>query len=275
MATAIDIIMKALSYIGTKESPKNSNNVIFNTHYYGKSVSGSAYPWCAAFCWDIFRMCGASKLFYGGKKTAYCPTIENYYKSIGRYYANTKGKAGDLCLMDFGKGRASHIGIVESKNADGSYNVIEGNTSTSNNANGGCVMRRVRHTNVIRGFARPDYESSSKTDINTSITTKSSTKYTKKQFIKDIQSSIGVVSDGIVGSKTLSALITVSKSKNNKHKVVKHLQKYLNTIGYNCGTADGIFGNNTHNAIILFQTKNRLSTDGIVGKNTWRKLFNI
>lgn len=274
MATAIDILNIATKEIGTKESPANSNRVKYNTWYYGKEVSGSAYPWCCAFvCW-VFNKAGASKLFYGGKKTAYCPTVENYYKSIGRYYSNTKGKTGDLCLMDFGKGRASHIGIVESKNADGSYNVIEGNTSASNNSNGGICQRRVRRTNVIRGFARPDYESSSKTTVSTSTTTSSNT-YTKTQFIKDVQSAIGTTPDGIVGSKTLGSLITVSKSKNNKHKVVKPLQKYLNALGFNCGTADGVFGNNTHKAIISFQTKYKLSADGIVGKNTWKKLFDI
>lgn len=158
MATVIEILKIAVKEIGTKESPANSNNVKYNTWYYGKTVNGSAYPWCAAFlCW-LFNEIGANKLFCGGKKTAYCPTIENYYKSIGKYYSKTEGKAGDLCLMDFGKGRASHIGIVESKNADGSYVVIEGNTSTISNDNGGSVMRRTRKQNVIRGFARPNYD---------------------------------------------------------------------------------------------------------------------
>ena len=46
MATARKIIEKAKSYIGTKENPANSNNVIFNTDYYGHPVNGSAYPWC-------------------------------------------------------------------------------------------------------------------------------------------------------------------------------------------------------------------------------------
>ena len=54
MATAKQIIDKALSYLGTYDG--GNNNVIFNTHYYGKAVSGSAYPWCCAFVWDIFRM---------------------------------------------------------------------------------------------------------------------------------------------------------------------------------------------------------------------------
>ena len=39
MATANDIISMAIKYIGTKESPPNSNNVVFNTDYYGKNVA--------------------------------------------------------------------------------------------------------------------------------------------------------------------------------------------------------------------------------------------
>lgn len=37
--------------------------------------------------------------------------------------------------------------------------------------------------------------------------------------------------------------------------------------------ADGIFGNNTHNAVIAFQKKNGLSPDGVVGPATWDKLL--
>ncbi len=55
MAKASTILKKAKSYIGTKEKPANSNNVKFNTDYYGHSVKGSSYPWCCAFVWDIFR----------------------------------------------------------------------------------------------------------------------------------------------------------------------------------------------------------------------------
>ena len=40
MANVNDIISMAIKYIGTKESPPNSNNVVFNTDYYGKNVDG-------------------------------------------------------------------------------------------------------------------------------------------------------------------------------------------------------------------------------------------
>lgn len=154
--TAKKIIAMAASQIGIKEQPANSNKVKYNTEYYGKEVSGSAYPWCCAFVWWVFKTCGASELFYGGKKTAYCPTVENFYKQQGKWY--TSGKIGDLVLFDFsGKGIAGHIGIVEKVNSDGSYTTIEGNTGSGNDANGGCVMRRTRYKSTIRGFARPDY----------------------------------------------------------------------------------------------------------------------
>lgn len=46
------ILKLAASQIGVKENPLGSNNVKYNTWYYGKSVSGSAYPWCQVFvCW--------------------------------------------------------------------------------------------------------------------------------------------------------------------------------------------------------------------------------
>lgn len=67
-----------------------------------------------------------------------------------RYYQ--EGKPGDLCCMDFGKGRASHIGIVKENLGNGKYKIIEGNTSLTSNDNGGKVMIRTRKMNVIRGF---------------------------------------------------------------------------------------------------------------------------
>ena len=40
--------------IGTKECPPNSNNVKYNTWFYGHRVQGANYPWCAAFICYIF-----------------------------------------------------------------------------------------------------------------------------------------------------------------------------------------------------------------------------
>ena len=72
----------AFSYVGTKEEPPNSNNVCFNTRYYGREVSGSNYPWCMAFLWSLFDEAGLSKEF--GKKTASCTTFRDSNKLLPR-----------------------------------------------------------------------------------------------------------------------------------------------------------------------------------------------
>lgn len=53
------------------------------------------------------------------------------------------------------------------------------------------------------------------------------------------------------------------------------LQKMLIATGYSCGSyqADGIFGKATDKAVRAFQKSRNISVDGIVGKNTWYKLF--
>ena len=91
MSTLDNVLNYAISQLGTKENPSGSNKVKYNTWYYGKEVSGSAYPWCAVFICYVFNKCGVSSLFCGGKKVAYCPSIENFYKSKNCYYSNKKG----------------------------------------------------------------------------------------------------------------------------------------------------------------------------------------
>lgn len=156
--TAADVMQKASSFIGTKESPPNSNNVIFNTHYYGRAVSGDSYPWCCVFLWDVFRIAGAADLFLGGNKTAYCPTYESWALGSGLEVSKDAGEYGDVATMDFGKGRASHIGFILARLSDGTYQTIEGNTSASSDDNGGAVMVRIRSKSVIRHIFRPKYD---------------------------------------------------------------------------------------------------------------------
>lgn len=178
MATANQIMDKAISYIGTKEKPANSNNVIFNTHYYGKEVSGNNYKWCAVFIWDIFRMCGASKLFYDGKKCAYCPSIKNWAVSKKLTVDKSKAKYGDVAIFDWGgDGIPDHIGFIESIDKNGVYHTVEGNTAVGNDSNGGAVMRRTRLANSICCVFRPKYDGTTSKEVSEDKSTANSKSY--------------------------------------------------------------------------------------------------
>ena len=79
--------------------------------------------------------------------------------------------------------------------------------------------------------------------------------------------------DGIAGSNTLNGCPMVKKGA--RGNITKLLQEKLVLLGYNTNGVDGIFGSGTDNAVRLYQKSNGLIVDGIVGKNTWRKLLNI
>lgn len=49
---------------------------------------------------------------------------------------------------------------------------------------------------------------------------------------------------------------------------VTQIQQRLQELGYDPGTADGIYGTRTQNAVIAFQKDQGLTADGIAGKNT-------
>jgi cell wall-associated NlpC family hydrolase len=160
------IVAMARSQIGTKENPRGSNKVKYNTAYYGSAVSGNAYPWCCAFVWWVFRECGLSKLFYGGDKTAYCPTAVSWFKKKGQWVTKNY-KPGDVIFFDYeGNGNADHIGIVESVNGK-KVTCIEGNYSDS--------VARVVRTNYIMGAGRPAYSSTKMADASSGGTASTNT----------------------------------------------------------------------------------------------------
>ena len=153
MATVSELLELARRQIGVKECPPNSNNVRYNTWYYGREVSGAAYPWCMVFVQWVFDQAGVKLPI----RTASCGALMRAAKAAGCWV--TKGyQPGDVVIYDFPGGAATdHCGIVES--VDGTYiSAIEGNTSSNNDADGGAVERRARKFSQIVGAVRPTYD---------------------------------------------------------------------------------------------------------------------
>ena len=79
--------------------------------------------------------------------------------------------------------------------------------------------------------------------------------------------------DNIAGPITLTGCPMLKMGA--RGNITKWLQKRLNKLGFNCGTADGIFGAMTQAAIKAFQRAHNLAADGIVGPKTWSKLLGL
>ena len=148
--TAQELINIAKNEVGCKENPANSNNVKYNTWYYGKSVSGAAYPWCAAFVSWCFK--SAQGLC---PKTASCLTMLQWFEARGQIV--TDPSPGDRVFFHYltNARRTNHVGIVIG--VEGKIiRTVEGNTSVTSNDNGGSVMERMRNKNIV-AYARPKY----------------------------------------------------------------------------------------------------------------------
>ena len=153
MATVSELLDIARRQIGTRESPPKSNNVRYNTWYYGREVSGAAYPWCMVFVQWVFAQLGVAL----PQRTASCGALMRSAQSAGCWVTGDY-RPGDVVIYDFpGGAKTDHCGIVES--VDGTYiSAIEGNTSSTSDADGGAVERRARKFSQIVGAVRPSYD---------------------------------------------------------------------------------------------------------------------
>ena len=234
--TADKILSVAQKEIGTKESPANSNKVKYNTDYYEKVVYGDKYPWCCVFVWWVFNEANASSLFYGGNKTASCPTLMKYHTNARQNVKNNY-QPGDIIFFNFSGGTsASHVGICEKWDGT-NITTIDGNTGTDNESNGGAVMRRTRNKKYIVGAYRPSYNVDNK--------------------VKTYSINVPLLQKGSTG------------------ECVQSMQTLLTGNGYNTKGIDGKFGANTDNALRQFQKDKQLVVDGKCGQASWSALLGV
>ena len=157
----MDALEMAHTQLGTKESPPDSNNVKYNTWYYGHPVNGSQYAWCAVFVsWCFANSVPFYKLRKPSFKYAYVPFVvanARSGKSGLQVVARSGVRRGDLVCFDWeGDGIADHIGFFNGwiNQTSGTFKTIEGNTSLTDQSNGGEVMARERTISQVRVFAR-------------------------------------------------------------------------------------------------------------------------
>ena len=205
------VIEIAKKYVGVTEYPPNSNNVVFNTSFYGREVSGN-YPWCCAFIWYIHNEAGVDI-----KKTASCAELGAWFKNNGKFKTSAP-KVGDIVFFKFsGSSRwTNHVGIVVEV-GNGYIKTIEGNTSSDekgSQSNGGMVAERKRKLNsTIVGFGY--FEPIENTPCTIYPTIKIGSRGASVKTLQTLLNSNGanLTVDGIFGQLTKIAVLSFQGEK--------------------------------------------------------------
>jgi len=306
--TRSKIIQLAENELGTKESPANSNKT-----KYGKWYGLDGHAWCAMFVSWVFDQANIP-LTVGQTKKGYhhCQSAHNIWK---RNHRLTKApQKGDIVLFDWqSDGWADHTGIfVKWNNASKTeFICLEGNTSLSNNSNGGMVMERKRKKNSVKAFVSPEVfdDLGEVVDEVMGVGDRGSEVAEVQKMLDDL--GYPTMADGWFGEKTALSVRKFQKDnlmaetgevnegtlgalqeEVNKKKVAKKklttgtflnygasgvwvtlLQEALNKNGANPKLiVDGQFGRGTKAALKVFQAKKNLDVDGVAGPQTFKAL---
>lgn len=144
--TGSQIIAKAKTFLGD------------NGSYFWKLFNcPNGWAWCCIFVWSIFKLCGASNLFYGGQKVAGCGLEKTWCDKNLQKVSLANAKPGDIVIFSWRAGEISHTGFAIKPLSSTVLQTIEGNTS------GGVVAIRQRAASTILGIYRPKYAAESST----------------------------------------------------------------------------------------------------------------
>lgn len=249
IAKAINAVINiALAEVGYLEKATNANlddktaNAGSNNYTkYWRDIypAYQGQPWCACFVTWVFVIAFGKAMAQKLLKHypyVYCPTMADLFT------LNANPKVGDIVIFKH-NGVFTHTGIVIKVSGD-QFWTVEGNTSGGSTiiANGGGVCKKTYFNSNLPGtkFITPDYS--------------------KVQEIKNEWND----------TPSISASSILKMGSNGS--AVKTLQKNLNTLIKAKLTVDGEFGTATYNAVIKFQTKYKLTADGVVGENTRKKI---
>lgn len=199
------VVSVALGELGYKEEPNKSTK-------YGKWYADGKFDrlaWCAMFVSWVYENAGTPlPAINDSDGFRYCPSMLNWARTNKRITHDPK--PGDIVLFDWNKDtKSDHTGIfLEWANFEKTVIVtVEGNTSLSNQSNGGAVMKRKRKISLVQAFISPFEEQGWEVSLNS-----------KGYLVKLVQNALkkngfNVVVDGDFGAETHNAVVKYQTSK--------------------------------------------------------------
>ncbi|WP_415644762.1 N-acetylmuramoyl-L-alanine amidase [Stackebrandtia soli] len=90
--------------------------------------------------------------------------------------------------------------------------------------------------------------------------------------VRALQTSLNLTVDGVVGPKTW-AVTVLTRRNGDTGEAVKGIQRSLSSKHGIATTVDGSFGPGTDTSVRTFQSRKKLTVDGVVGPITWQALL--
>ena len=266
---------------------------------------------CCAGQMYLFNEAGALNLIPGGK-VADCGSLCRNFYNAGQLYGPGEVKPGDLVIFSWSKERSSYypassLGYKTLDHVELCVAVYDDTIKCIGANNGGAecddFQIKTRYKSNISCCCRPKYG-----DYNVVPSSEDSGEYSPESgsSVKSVQNwlnnnySTGLDVDGIYGPRTKAALVKALQTELNRQcgaglavdgifgnmtasavvnlyvgaqgNMTKTLQGLLICNGYSTNGFDGVFGNGTASAVRSYQSANGLSSDGIAGRNTLKKL---
>jgi CHAP domain len=136
---------------GTFRVGGNTNNVKYNTAFYGFAEDNPDKAWCVVFIWWVMREAGVPATVFPKVASVFKQknaNVRDFFKAHHRFMsASSMPTVGDLVIF-----KSSHIGIVEN---------VQGNTIFTVEGNAGNRVRRRSYSRGnanIDGYCHPAYE---------------------------------------------------------------------------------------------------------------------
>ena len=301
--TAEMVVQTALSQVGTKEKPKNSNKVKYNTWFYGREVSGPAYPWCMVYvCW-CFAHVGAAKEGKGKYKGTFPDLVQHGREKIVQValeLSYPSGTPASKYKYGVGKPKPEYKKALNEVYPDRSSWSAQCRAGASCDVGAGTILRYAGIDKTISRALSKQIPHIQKSKIWKKTKIKSSKKmkpgdvgiythygpgghiwisigngkiveanHTAKYFLhvdNDKITSKGMKVWGVYRSQKKKAL-----RKGDDTKQVKRLKKFLNWYGGYGLRMTNIFGTPTEKAVKDFQRRNGLPVTGVFGSKELKK----
>lgn len=214
-------------------------------------------PWCDLFTdvglIECFGLEKASQMSYQpiGKGSALCRQSAQYFKDNGAWF--DRPELGDIVFF-YVSGGINHQGIVTAVGM-GAITTVEGNSSDM-------VARRTYSigSSSIAGYGRPNWKLAEDEGEDPEETP---------------QTGSTAQEQGVSYCDYVYRVDTNLLKLGNHGPQVKNMQHLLNAHGFDCGEADGKFGEKTFAALTAFQTAAKIEVDGEWGGESFRTLWNL